>query len=70
MADLMKFVKDEFVTRKDFLISELETLLLFSTKLKRVKKQELSSLKELLFKEEVLVTQKLLLSVKCLELLE
>ena len=42
MADLLKFVQDEFVTRKDF----PEFGAGDTTKLKRVKKQELSFLKE------------------------
>src|SRR3970040_2281808 len=52
------------------LYSELVILSLYTTKLKRVKKLEHSFLKELLFKEEVLLIQKLLLFVKCQVLLE
>jgi hypothetical protein len=37
MADLMKFVQDEFVTRKRFPVLQLEILSLFSMKLERVK---------------------------------
>jgi hypothetical protein len=41
MADLMKFVQDEFVTRKkEFPVLQLETQSLFTTKLERVKKRE------------------------------
>jgi hypothetical protein len=42
MADLMKFVQDEFVTRKRFPVLQLEILSLFSMKLEG-EKQELSS---------------------------
>jgi ribosomal protein L19 len=65
MADLMKFVQDEFVTRKDFPVFGAGDTITVSMKLKRVKKQEHSFLKVLLFKEEVLETQKLLPFVKC-----
>jgi hypothetical protein len=33
MADLMKFVQDEFVTKKEFPVLQLETQSLFTTKL-------------------------------------
>jgi large subunit ribosomal protein L19 len=39
MADLMKFVQDEFVTRKEFPVLQLETQSLFTTKLERVKNE-------------------------------
>jgi hypothetical protein len=64
MADLMKFVKDEFVTKKDF--PALSWWYYHCVlRIKEGEKLEHSFSKELLSKEEVLVTQKLLLFVKC-----
>ena len=45
MSDLVKFVQDEFVTRKDFPEFNSGDTITFSTKLKKVKKQGHSSLK-------------------------
>jgi hypothetical protein len=56
----MKFVKDEFV-KKIFLHSELSSLYY---EIKEGEKTRTQFSKELLSKEEVLVTQKLLLFVK------
>jgi ribosomal protein L19 len=64
MADLMKFVKDEFVT-KDFPAFGAGDTITVYYEIKEGEKLEHSFSKELLSKEEVLVTQKLLLFVKC-----
>lgn len=47
MEALVKFVQDEFVQKKISQNSQPETLLLYTTRLRRVKKQELSFLEVL-----------------------
>jgi large subunit ribosomal protein L19 len=63
MADLMKFVKDEFVTKKDFPFGAGDTITVYY-EIKEGEKLE-HSFSKVVIKEEVLVTQKLLLFVKC-----
>ena len=66
MSSLVKFVEEQFVEKKNYLLLVQEIQSQFITKLERVIKQEHSSLKVLFCKEEVQVQQKLLQLEKCL----
>ena len=65
MSSLVKFVEEQFVEKKNYLLLVQEIQSQFITKLERVIKQEHSSLKVLFCKEEVQVQQKLLQLEKC-----
>lgn len=65
MESLIKFVQDEFVTKKEFpKFSAGDTITVYY-EIKEGEKTRTQFLKVLLFKEEVLEQQKHLLSVKC-----
>lgn len=70
MADLMKFVKDEFVTRKDFPdFGAGDTITVFY-EIKEGEKTRTQFFKGVVIQRRGSETQKLLLFVKCLEQLE